>query len=59
VVLLSAQSQAPALGELCRIYWYPLYAYILRRDRTPEEAQDLTRDFFLHLLDHLIASEGR
>jgi RNA polymerase sigma-70 factor (ECF subfamily) len=56
VVLLSAQSQAPgfraALGELCRTYWYPLYAYIRRRGRTPEEAQDLTQGFFLHLLEH-------
>jgi RNA polymerase sigma-70 factor (ECF subfamily) len=56
VVLLSAQSQAPgfqaALGELCRIYWYPLYAYIRRRGRHPQEAQDLTQGFFLHLLEH-------
>jgi len=56
VVLLSAQSQAPgyqaALGELYRIYWYPLYAYIRRRGHTPEEAQDLTQGFFLHLLEH-------
>jgi hypothetical protein len=55
--------QAPgfqaALGELCRIYWYPLYAYIQRRDRAPEEAKDLTQGFFVHLLEHLIASEGR
>ena len=62
-MLLSAQSQAPgfqaALGELCRVYWYPLYAYVRRWGRTPEEAQDLTRSFFLHLLDHLIASAGR
>ena len=56
VVLLSAQSQAPgsqaALGELCRTYWYALYAYIRRRGRNPEEAQDLTQGFFLHLLEH-------
>ena len=56
VVLLSAQSQAPgyqaALEELCRIYWYPLYAYIRRRGYMPEEAQDLTQGFFLHLLEH-------
>ena len=56
MVLLSAQSQAPgfqaALVELCRIYWYPLYAYIRRRGQTPEEAQDLTQGFFLHLLEH-------
>jgi DNA-directed RNA polymerase specialized sigma24 family protein len=55
-VLLSAQSQVPgfeaALGELCRIYWYPLYAYVRRRGHAPEEAQDLTQGFFLHLLDH-------
>jgi RNA polymerase sigma factor (sigma-70 family) len=56
LVLLSAQSRAPgyqlALGELYRIYWYPLYAYIRRRGHTPEEAQDLTQGFFLHLLEH-------
>ena len=56
VVLLSARSQAPgfqaALGELCRTYWYPLYAYIRRWGRTPEEAQDLTQGFFQHLLEH-------
>ena len=55
-VLLSAQSQAPgfqaALGELYRVYWYPLYAYIRRRGKTPEEAQDLAQGFFLHLLEH-------
>jgi RNA polymerase sigma factor (sigma-70 family) len=56
VVLLSAQSQAPgfraALGELYRIYWYPLYAYVRRREHIPGEAQDLTQGFFLHLLEH-------
>jgi RNA polymerase sigma-70 factor (ECF subfamily) len=56
VVLLSAQTQAAgfraAFGELYRIYWYPLYAYIRRQRHTPEEAQDLTQGFFLHLLEH-------
>ena len=55
LVLLSAQSQAPgfqeALGELCRIYWYPLYAFVRRRGHAPENAEDLTRGFFLHLLE--------
>jgi len=55
-VLLSAQSQTPgfeaALGELYGIYWYPLYAYVRRRGHAPEEAQDLTQGFFLHLLEH-------
>jgi RNA polymerase sigma factor (sigma-70 family) len=56
LVLLSVQSQAPgyqaALGELYRIYWYPLYAYVRRRGHNPEEAQDLTQGFFMHLLEH-------
>jgi RNA polymerase sigma factor (sigma-70 family) len=55
-VLLSAQSQAPgagdALAELCRIYWYPIYAFVRRRGYDPEEAKDLTQGFFLHLLNH-------
>ena len=56
VVLLSAQSNAPgsqaALAALCRLYWYPLYAFVRRRGYSPEDAQDLTQGFFLHLLDH-------
>jgi DNA-directed RNA polymerase specialized sigma24 family protein len=55
VVLLSAQSQAPgsqeALAELCGLYWYPLYGFIRRQGRNPEEARDLTQGFFLHLLE--------
>ena len=55
-MLLSVQSQAPgsqaALAELCRIYWYPIYSFIRRRGHSPEDAQDLTQSFFLHLLDH-------
>jgi len=56
VVLLSAQSSDPgsqaALAALCRLYWYPLYAFVRRRGYSPEDAQDLTQGFFLHLLDH-------
>jgi DNA-directed RNA polymerase specialized sigma24 family protein len=56
VVLLSAQSKAPgsqaALTALCRLYWYPLYAFVRRRGYNPEDAKDLTQGFFLHLLDH-------
>ena len=54
--MLSAQSQVPgfqaALGELYRIYRYPLYAYVRRRGHAPDEAPDLTQGFFLHLLEH-------
>ena len=41
---------ASALEKLCRTYWYPLYAYVRRQGRGPEEAQDLTQAFFAQLL---------
>ena len=56
VVLAAAQDQMPAdqaaLDELYRSYWYPLYAHVRLRGYTPQDAQDLTQDFFLHLLEH-------
>jgi RNA polymerase sigma factor (sigma-70 family) len=41
-----------ALEQVCRTYWYPLYAFARRCGEPPEEAQDLTQAFFLHLLTH-------
>jgi RNA polymerase sigma factor (sigma-70 family) len=55
VVLLSAQTQVPgsrtAMADLCRLYWYPLYAFVRRRGYSAEDAQDLTQGFFLSLLE--------
>jgi RNA polymerase sigma-70 factor (ECF subfamily) len=55
IVLAAAQDQTPAgqtaLAELYRSYWYPLYAHVRRRSYSPEDAQDLTQSFFLHLLE--------
>ena len=54
VVLAAGESHslrsAQALETLCRAYWYPLYAYVRRQGRNPEDAQDLTQGFFAHLL---------
>jgi len=56
VVLVSAQSQAPgskgAFADLCKLYWYPLYAFIRHRGHSPEDAEDLVQGFFLHLVEH-------
>jgi RNA polymerase sigma-70 factor (ECF subfamily) len=40
-----------ALAGLCALYWYPLYAYVRRRGHAPEDAQDLTQEFFARLLE--------
>lgn len=41
-----------ALEQLCQTYWYPLYAYVRRRGHSPEDAQDLTQEFFARLLEY-------
>jgi len=40
-----------ALEKLCQAYWYPLYAYVRRRGKSPEDAKDLTQEFFARLLE--------
>ena len=54
--MISAQSQAregrAAFAELYQLYRYPLYAFARRGGHSPEDAQDLTQGFFLHLLEH-------
>jgi len=39
-----------ALGELCQLYWYPLYAYLRRRGSSEADAQDEVQGFFADLL---------
>src|SRR6516165_2513219 len=55
LVVAAAQRDSPeceaALATLCRLYWYPLYAYARRRLSQAQDAQDLTQEFFARLLD--------
>jgi len=39
------------LGELCQIYWRPIFTFIFRRGYSAPDAQDLTQDFFLSILE--------
>jgi RNA polymerase sigma factor (sigma-70 family) len=39
------------LSELCRAYWYPIYAYIRRTGHEADAAQDLTQEFFAAWLE--------
>jgi len=40
-----------ALVSLCENYWYPLYAYLRRRGYPTDQAQDLTQQFFVRMLE--------
>lgn len=40
-----------ALGEFFRRYREPIRAFIQRRGATPAEAEDLTQEFFLHVME--------
>jgi len=47
----SSADSDQALAHLCRTYWYPLYAFVRRQGRSPEDAEDLTQGFFEYLLE--------
>ena len=56
------RSAQRALEELCRLYWYPVYAFIRRQGAGAEDAEDLTQGFFARLLargDLLTAEEAK
>jgi RNA polymerase sigma factor (sigma-70 family) len=53
-----------ALAELCRIHWRPVFSFVCRRGYSTEDAQDLTQDFFVMMLEsnwlqHADESRGR
>lgn len=53
-----------ALAELCQAYWQPVYLCIRAHGHSAHDAQDLTQEFFLHLLkgtwlEHLDEAKGR
>jgi len=54
MVLAAGETASPeaaaALEQLCRRYWYPLYAYVRRQGQTPEDSQDLVQEFFARFL---------
>jgi RNA polymerase sigma factor (sigma-70 family) len=54
VVLAAGRRSTPqsdhALEELCRTYWFPLYAYVRRRGHNKEDAEDSVQAFFARFL---------
>src|SRR5947207_38600 len=63
LVIAAARNSSPqartALQELCGTYWYPVYAFVRRRGQQPDDARDLTQEFFVRLLekDYLEAAD--
>lgn len=53
-VLRAGRSDTPhsksAMEALCQCYWFPLYAFVRRKGYSPEDAQDLTQEFFARFL---------
>ena len=39
------------MSKLCEVYWNPVYAFIRRSGRSPDQAQDLTQALFALLLE--------
>jgi RNA polymerase sigma-70 factor (ECF subfamily) len=68
VILAAGKTHTPqsdaALENLCRTYWFPLYAYVRRRTASREDAEDMTQAFFARFLaknylNDLSAERGR
>jgi RNA polymerase sigma factor (sigma-70 family) len=47
----AAEAAEASLESLCRQYWAPLYSFIRSRGHAPQDAQDLTQEFFARLLE--------
>ena len=45
------QKKCEALAELCRTYWRPIFLFVSRHGHSIQEAQDLTQDFFVMILE--------
>src|SRR5712691_10522752 len=46
------QKARNALAEVCRTYWRPIFSFVRARGYSIEDAQDLTQDFFVIMLEH-------
>jgi RNA polymerase sigma-70 factor (ECF subfamily) len=55
LVLAAADKESPqaaaTLEQLCRTYWYPLYAFVRRQGHGAHDSEDLLQGFFARFLE--------
>ena len=44
------EEAAKAMEEICKNYWFPIYAYLRRSGRSAHDAEDITQAFFQQLI---------
>jgi DNA-directed RNA polymerase specialized sigma24 family protein len=50
VSAMTGEGAEAALGELCRVYWLPLYAFARREGLSAQDAEDVTQEFFRQIV---------
>jgi RNA polymerase sigma-70 factor (ECF subfamily) len=45
-----AEEENSALEQLCRAYWFPVYAYARKQGCSASDAEDVTQDFFAEIM---------
>lgn len=50
---------ARALNEICRHYWYPIYAFTRRHGFSRQDAEDITQVFFQHVVSSEVILSAR
>ena len=51
LIVAAGEHSRPALGELCQIYWNPVFGFFRNRFKDSEAARDFTQSFFASLLE--------
>ena len=46
----SEQDATKAMEEICKKYWFPIYAYLRRSGRSAHDSEDITQAFFQRLI---------
>jgi RNA polymerase sigma-70 factor (ECF subfamily) len=57
-MVFAAGGNPSALAALCQAYWRPVNQYILSQVRVPDDALDLTQEFFARLIEKKYSAQA-